>query len=220
MIALWSSAPVVLGVSTRRLKSPWGASVAGAPDSWGCQTCTGEALGSTEQPASSAVVAHNASNVRAAENDLGAVMVDPSSMLGREFGGVVPTQQVTRRIGLQLGSDLMDVAQGRTQFAQRGSDLVDAAQAGLQRTLVFRKQLVQGLRGFLQRRHRGGRAIQSLASRAVDQLVGAGQRLVEFPGGGRALLDEVAQVFAFCRECGGGLVDVLEGVGDAVDVLL
>src|SRR5690348_3642511 len=219
MIPPWSSAPVVLGVSTRRLKFPWGASVAGAPDSWGCQTCTGEALGSTEQPASSAV-AHNASNVRAAENDLGAVMVDPSSMLGREFGGVIPTQQVTRRIGLQLGSDLMDVAQGRTQFAQRRPDLVDAAQAGLQRALVFREQLVQGLRGLLQRRHRGGRAIQGLAPGTVDQLVGAGQRLVEFLGGGRALLDEVAQIFAFCRECGGGLVDVLEGVGDAVDVLL
>src|SRR6185437_14310561 len=105
MIPPWSSAPVVLGVSTRRLKFPWGASVAGVPDSWGCQTCTGEALGSTEQPASSKVAAHSTSNVRAAENDLGAIMVDPSSMLGREFGGVIATQQVTRRIGLQLGSD-------------------------------------------------------------------------------------------------------------------
>src|SRR5690348_17223981 len=144
-----SSEPEVLGVSTRRLKSAVAVPVAGVAESSGCQTCTGELLGSTEQPPSSAVAAHIKNNVRAAENDLGAVMIDPSSVLGREFGGVIPTQQVTRRIGLQLGSDLVDVAQRRPQFAQRGPDLVDAAQARLQRALVFREQLVQGLRGLL-----------------------------------------------------------------------
>src|SRR6185437_16130158 len=148
-----SSGPVVLGASTRRLNP---AAVAGAAmaDSSGCQICTDSRLGSTEQAASSAETAHEITTRRAGENNLGTVML-VSSVFRREFGRLFAAEQIAGRIGLQLAGQLVDVAQGRTQFAQCGADLVHATQPGLQRTLVVLKQFVEGLRGLLQRCHCG-----------------------------------------------------------------
>src|SRR5690348_8817481 len=122
----WSSGPEVLGVSTRRLKSAAAVSVDVAGVSCGCQICTGSRLGNTEQPASDVETTHSTSNLRAVENDLGAVMC-ASSMLRCEFIGVIAAEQITGGIGLQLGGYLVDVAQRGTQFAQGWADLINPA---------------------------------------------------------------------------------------------